>query len=70
MPAKFFGEFLRIQDLIDQETLDRALEVQQGSNLKLGELAASQGLLTEQEALEINLRQQIENKCFCRSAEE
>lgn len=30
----------------------------------LGELAVSEGMLTKEEALEINLRQQIQNKRF------
>jgi len=70
MPAKFFGEFLQIQGLIDQKVLERVLEVQKSCNLMLGELATNQGLLTEQEANEINLRQQIEDKRFGDLAEE
>ena len=70
MPAKFFGEFLQIQGLIDQKVLERVLEVQNSCNLKLGELAQHQGILTEQETLEINLRQQTEDKRFGDLAEE
>ena len=70
MAAKFFGEFLLIQGLITQETLDQVIKIQQNCNLMLGELAISQGLLSEQEALEINLRQQIEDKRFGDIAEE
>jgi len=70
MTAKFFGEFLQTQGLIDKKVLERVLKIQQSCNLKLGELAMRQGYLTEEDVLEINVRQQVEDKKFGDLAEE
>jgi hypothetical protein len=70
MSAKFFGEFLQSQGLIDRLVVERVLEIQESCNLRLGKLASYKGLLTEQQALEINLRQQVEDKKFGDIAQE
>jgi hypothetical protein len=64
MAAKFFGEFLLEKGILDRDALDRAVAVQQGTNLMLGELAVSERMLTKEQALSINLRQQVQNKRF------
>ncbi len=70
MVAKFFGEFLLDQGLIDQEILNDVLVIQQECNLMLGEIAVSSGLLTQQQAENINQKQQNENKRFGEIAED
>lgn len=46
MAVKFFGQFLIEQDLITHEALLHAIELQERTNLKLGEMAVAMGLIT------------------------
>lgn len=64
MAAKFFGQFLLEQGLIDGPQLLEALEVQRASNPLLGELAQARGWLTPAQAARINERQRAEDKRF------
>ncbi|GHA70304.1 chemotaxis protein CheX [Cognatilysobacter bugurensis] len=70
MAAKFFGQFLLEQGLIDGAQLLEALEVQRASNPLLGELAQARGWLTAAQAARINERQRAEDKRFGDIAEE
>lgn len=70
MAAKFFGQFLLEQGLIDGAQLLEALEVQRASNPLLGELAQARGWLTPAQAARINERQRAEDKRFGDIAEE
>lgn len=46
MAVKFFGQFLIEKDLITNESLLHAIELQERTNLKLGEMALAMGLIT------------------------
>lgn len=64
MAAKFFGQFLLEQGLIDRDQLLAALEIQRDSNPLLGELAQARGMLDAAQALAINDQQRREDKRF------
>lgn len=49
MAVKFFGQFLIEQDAITGEALVRAVELQERTNLKLGEMAVALGFVTPQQ---------------------
>jgi hypothetical protein len=70
MAAKFFGQFLLENGLIDSAQLLEALEIQRTSNPLLGELAVARGWLTPAQAARINERQRAEDKRFGDLAEE
>ncbi len=70
MAAKFFGQFLLENGLIDKDQLLEALDIQRRSNPLLGEIAEQQGLLTAAQAARINERQRAEDKRFGDIAEE
>lgn len=70
MAAKFLGQFLLEQGLIDSAQLLEALEAQRASNPLLGELAQARGWLTPAQAARINERQRAEDKRFGDIAEE
>ena len=46
MAVKFFGQYLIEHDLITNEALLHAIELQERTNLKLGEMAVAMGLIT------------------------
>jgi hypothetical protein len=64
MAAKFLGQFLLEQGLVDRQQLLVALETQRNSNLLLGELAQASGMLDYIQAARINERQRREDKRF------
>ncbi len=64
MAAKFLGQFLLEQGLINREQLLAALEIQRDSNPVLGELAQARGMLDAAQAQAINDRQRREDKRF------
>ena len=49
MAVKFFGQFLVEQDAVTGESLLHAIELQERTNLKLGEMAVVMGLITQQD---------------------
>lgn len=64
MAAKFLGQFLLEQGLIDRQQLLEALDLQRSSNPRLGELAQALGMLDYIQAARINERQRREDKRF------
>ncbi len=70
MAAKFLGQILLEQGMIDRQQLLDALDVQRKSNPKLGELAQSMGMLDYIQAARINDRQRREDKRFGDIAQE
>jgi CheY-specific phosphatase CheX len=70
MAAKFFGQFLLENGLIDSTQLLEALEYQRASNPVLGELAVARGWLAPAQAARINERQRAEDRPFGVLAEE
>lgn len=69
MAATFFGQYLQIKGIIDNNQLMQALEYQQSSNKSLGELAIEEGLLNPQQSAQINLRQRETDSLFGELAE-
>lgn len=49
MAVKFFGQFLVEQDAVTGESLLHAIELQERTNLKLGEMAVTLGFITQQD---------------------
>ena len=49
MAVKFFGQFLVEQDAVTGESLLHAIELQERTNLKLGEMAVAMGFITQQD---------------------
>lgn len=49
MAVKFFGQFLVEQDAVTSESLLYAIELQERTNLKLGEMAVAMGFITQQD---------------------
>ncbi len=70
MAAKFLGQFLLEQGLIDRQQLLGALEAQRNSNPVLGELAQAVGMLDYIQAARINERQRREDRRFGDIAQE
>ena len=64
MAAKFFGQFLLEQGLINRQQLLAALEAQHASNPMLGELAQNRGWMSAAQARRINERQRAEDQRF------
>jgi hypothetical protein len=64
MAAKFLGQVLLEQGLINKDQLLEALEIQRASNPVLGELAQARGMLDAAQAQMINTRQRSEDKRF------
>ena len=64
MAAKFLGQFLLEQGLIDRQQLLDALDAQRASNPLLGELAVAAGMLDPGQAQRINERQRREDRRF------
>ncbi len=64
MAAKFLGQFLLEQGLIDRQQLLDALDAQRASNALLGELAVDAGMLDSGTAERINERQRREDRRF------
>lgn len=49
MAVKFFGQYLIEHDLVTSESVLRAIELQERTNLKLGEMAVAMGLITSRD---------------------
>lgn len=49
MAVKFFGQYLIEHDLVTSEAVLHAIELQERSNLKLGEMAVAMGLITSRD---------------------
>jgi len=49
MAVKFFGQYLIEHDLVTSEAVLRAIELQERTNLKLGEMAVAMGLITSRD---------------------
>ena len=49
MAVKFFGQFLIERGLVSSDSVLKAIELQEKTNLKLGEMAVSMGLITNQD---------------------
>lgn len=49
MAVKFFGQFLIEKNLVTNEALLRAIDLQERTNLKLGEMAVAMGLITSRD---------------------
>lgn len=64
MFSQIFGRYLVGKNLISAGKLDKALEYQQKVRVKMGLIAVSEKLLTEEEAEKINKRQAGEDKRF------
>ena len=61
---QFFGQFLVKEGAITVDQLRTALDLMARENLKLGQIAVEQGLLSESEANEINREQRYSDKPF------
>ncbi len=64
MAVKFFGQFLVEKGLITREKLLKALELQQATNLKFGEMAHAMGLLSSVDIDRIHRLQHTEDLRF------
>lgn len=64
MAAKFFGQFLLENGLINKDQLLGALDAQRASNPLLGELAQQRGWLDAAQAARINERQRADDRRF------
>ena len=64
MAAKFFGQFLLENGLIDKNQLLHALDAQRASNPLLGELAQQRGWLDAAQSARINERQRADDRRF------
>ena len=61
---EFFGQFLVKEGAITVEQLREALDLMASENLRLGQVAVEQGLLSESEANDINREQRYTDKPF------
>lgn len=64
MAAKFLGQYLLEEGLIDKPQLLAALDIQRASNPILGELAQARGMLDAAQAQLVNERQRSQDKRF------
>ena len=64
MFSQLFGKYLVEQEVIAKDTLDKILEEQAGTRVRLGTIAVAEGLLTEEQAEEINHLQTQMDKRF------
>jgi CheY-specific phosphatase CheX len=64
MAAKFLGQFLLENGLIDKDQLLRGLDAQRASNPLLGELAQQRGWLDATQSARINERQRADDRRF------
>lgn len=64
MAAKFLGQYLLEEGLIDRQQLLDALDAQRASNPVLGELAVAAGMLDAEQAERINARQRSQDRRF------
>ena len=64
MAVKFFGQFLVETGAISRENLLKAIDLQETSNLKIGEIAALLGMLSEEEISKIHAIQRSEDLRF------
>ena len=60
----FFGEFLTSNNKLKSEQLGSALELVQSKNKKLGDLAIERGMVTSQQANDLNRKQREVDKPF------
>jgi len=64
MAVKFFGQFLVESGIVSQENLLKAIDLQETSNLKFGEIAALLGMLSEADVDRIHTIQRTEDLRF------
>lgn len=64
MAVKFFGQFLVETGVISRKDLLKAIDLQETSNLKVGEIAALLGMLSEAEIEKIHAVQRTEDLRF------
>jgi CheY-specific phosphatase CheX len=64
MPAGFLGQYLLEKGVISAESLLKAVQLQETTNLKLGALAVVSGALTAQQAEQINATQRRTDQPF------
>jgi len=57
MSVKFFGQFLALEGVVDDEQLRNAVELTKSRNMLLGELAVEDELITTEQTLQINREQ-------------
>jgi CheY-specific phosphatase CheX len=69
MAVKFFGQFLVEKGLITRENLLKALELQQSTNLRFGEMAHTMGFLTYEDIENIHRVQLTDDLRFGAAAE-
>ena len=64
MKSTFFGEFLTSNNKLKSEQLGSALELVQSKNKKLGDLAIERGMVSSQQANDLNRKQREVDKPF------
>ena len=64
MIPKFFGQYLLEKQIINGKELVEAIEFQQKAKQKLGNVAITNGYISEKHAKKINLQQQSTDKMF------
>jgi len=64
MAGKFFGQFILEKGIISQESLLKAITLQESSNLKFGEMAKSMGLLSDKDIDRVHDAQKKEDIQF------
>ncbi|BCR03279.1 chemotaxis protein CheX [Desulfuromonas versatilis] len=64
MAVKFFGQFLLEKGAVSQEGLLRAIDLQESTNLKLGETALAMGILTAADIEKVHEAQKGEDLRF------
>lgn len=64
MAVKFFGQFLVEGGIVSREKLLAALDLQQTTNLKFGEMALSMGMITERDVERVHQAQRSDDMRF------
>ena len=61
---RLFGNYLKDKNLLDENQLDALMQYRKENRVKLGMLAVEQGLMTAEQAEEVNHLQAIQDKRF------
>lgn len=61
MAVMFFGQYLVENGIVSRDTLVKAIELQEKTNLSFGDTAVKMGLLTPEDAERVNLAQRSED---------
>lgn len=64
MPVKFFGQFLIERRAINRSTLLKAIDLQESSNLKIGEVVFEMGLMSQIDIAKVHQTQRREDVRF------